>query len=152
MAFPRTDPVVIMLTIDLERDLCLLGRSPHFPEGMYSCLAGFLEPGETIENAVRRETQEESGIRIGRVRYHASQPWPMPHTLMIGCYAEAKSHDIHLDDKELEDCRWFTREETAAMLARNTGVSQGPGEQVPPPKGAIAHQLMRDWLDWNVPS
>jgi NAD+ diphosphatase len=87
MVFPRTDPVVIMLTIDVERDLCLLGRSPHFPEGMYSCLAGFVEPGETIENAVRRETHEEAGIRVGRVRYHASQPWPMPHTLMIGCYA-----------------------------------------------------------------
>jgi NAD+ diphosphatase len=84
-----------MLTIDLERDLCLLGRSPHFREGMYSCLAGFVEPGETMENAVRRETLEESGIRVGRVRYHASQPWPMPHTLMIGCYAEAKSRDIH---------------------------------------------------------
>lgn len=148
LAFPRTDPVVIMLTIDIERDLCLLGRSPHFPEGMYSCLAGFLEPGETIENAVRRETKEESGIQIGRVRYHASQPWPMPHTLMIGCYAEAKSRDIHRDDQELEDCRWFTREETAAMLARNTGVANETGERGSPPKGAIAHQLMRDWLNW----
>lgn len=144
--FPRTDPVVIMLTIDLERDLCLLGRSPHFPEGMYSCLAGFVEPGETLENAVRRETHEESGIRIGRVRYHASQPWPMPHTLMIGCYAEAKNRDIHRDEQELEDCRWFTRAETAAMLERNTGIQSG--ERGSPPKGAIAHQLMRDWLDW----
>ncbi|MEK1926716.1 MAG: NAD(+) diphosphatase, partial [Rhizobium giardinii] len=148
MAFPRTDPVVIMLTIDVERDLCLLGRSPHFPEGMYSCLAGFVEPGETIENAVRRETHEESGIRVGRVRYHASQPWPMPHTLMIGCYAEAQSRNIHRDEQELEDCRWFSREETAAMLARNTGVALADGELGPPPKGAIAHQLMRDWLDW----
>jgi NAD+ diphosphatase len=148
MVFPRTDPVVIMLTIDVERDLCLLGRSPHFPEGMYSCLAGFVEPGETIENAVRRETHEEAGIRVGRVRYHASQPWPMPHTLMIGCYAEAQSRIIHRDEQELEDCRWFTREETAAMLARNTGVTLAAGELGPPPKGAIAHQLMRDWLDW----
>ena len=148
MVFPRTDPVVIMLTIDVERDLCLLGRSPHFPEGMYSCLAGFVEPGETIENAVRRETHEESGIRVGRVRYHASQPWPMPHTLMIGCYAEAQSRHIHRDEQELEDCRWFSREETAAMLARNTGVALADGELGPPPKGAIAHQLMRDWLDW----
>ncbi|NHT74616.1 NAD(+) diphosphatase [Rhizobiaceae bacterium CRRU44] len=146
LAFPRTDPVVIMLTIDVERDLCLLGRSPHFPEGMYSCLAGFLEPGETIENAVRRETLEESGIRTGRVRYHASQPWPMPHSLMIGCYAEAQSIDIRMDDLELEDCRWFTREETRAMLARNTG--QDASHHSIPPKGAIAHQLMRDWLDW----
>ena len=148
MVFPRTDPVVIMLTIDVERDLCLLGRSPHFPEGMYSCLAGFVEPGETIENAVRRETHEESGIRVGRVRYHASQPWPMPHTLMIGCYAEAQSRNIHRDEQELEDCRWFSREETAAMLARNTGVALADGELGPPPKGAIAHQLMRDGLDW----
>ncbi|MDO9417647.1 NAD(+) diphosphatase [Pararhizobium sp.] len=150
LAFPRTDPVVIMLTIDIERDLCLLGRSPHFPEGMYSCLAGFLEPGETIEGAVRRETLEESGIKIGRVRYHASQPWPMPHTLMIGCYAEAKSRDIHRDDQELEDCRWFTRDEARAMLERKTGVSHTEGQQISPPKGAIAHQLMRDWLDWAV--
>lgn len=149
LAFPRTDPVVIMLAIDVERDLCLLGRSPHFPEGMYSCLAGFLEPGETIESAVRRETLEESGIRIGRVRYHASQPWPMPHTLMIGCFAEAKSRDIHRDDQELEDCRWFTREETAAMLVRTTGSADPSTETVPPPKGAIAHRLMRDWLEWT---
>ncbi len=148
LIFPRTDPVVIMLMIDLERDLCLLGRSPHFPEGMYSCLAGFVEPGETIENAVRRETYEESGIRVGRVRYHASQPWPMPHTLMIGCYAEAKSRDIRRDEQELEDCRWFTRDETVEMLARNTGVTLANGEVGSPPKGAIAHRLMRDWLDW----
>ncbi|MFB2552671.1 NAD(+) diphosphatase [Ensifer soli] len=149
LAFPRTDPVVIMLAIDVERDLCLLGRSPHFPPGMYSCLAGFLEPGETIENAVRRETQEESGIAIGRVRYHASQPWPMPHSLMIGCYAEAKSREIRRDDQELEDCRWFTRAETAAMLARNTGVAETGEAHVSPPKGAIAHRLMRDWLEWD---
>lgn len=149
LAFPRTDPVVIMLTVDLERDLCLLGRGAHFPEGMYSCLAGFLEPGETIENAVRRETLEESGIHIGRVRYHASQPWPMPHSLMIGCFAEAKSFDIKRDEQELEDCRWFTRAETAAMLERVTGVAGTEGQTVSPPKGAIAHRLMRDWLDWG---
>ncbi|OOG74405.1 NADH pyrophosphatase [Sinorhizobium sp. A49] len=149
MVFPRTDPVVIMMTIDLERDLCLLGRSPHFTAGMYSCLAGFVEPGETIENAVRRETHEESGIHIGRVRYHASQPWPMPHTLMIGCYAEAKSTVIKRDEQELEDVRWFTREETAAMLERTTGVADTGNEHIPPPKGAIAHRLMRDWLAWG---
>ncbi len=146
--FPRTDPVVIMLAIDAERDRCLLGRSPHFPEGMYSCLAGFVEPGETIEHAVRRETLEESGIRLGRVRYHASQPWPMPHSLMIGCYGEAKSFDIHRDEQELEDCRWFTREETAAMLARTASTDPVTGATTSPPKGAIAHLLMRDWLDW----
>lgn len=148
--FPRTDPVAIMLVIDVERDVCLLGRSPHFPEGMYSCLAGFVEPGETIEHAVRRETLEESGIRVGRVRYHASQPWPMPHSLMIGCYGEAISFDIQRDEQELEDCRWFTRAETAAMLERNALTGTAPGTTAPPPKGAIAHRLMRDWLDWNL--
>lgn len=142
--FPRTDPVVIMLVVDEERQVCLMGRSPHFPEGMYSCLAGFVEPGETIEDAVRRETLEESGIRVGRVRYHASQPWPMPHTLMIGMIAEAASTEIGYDSRELEDCRWFTMAETEAMLAS----SLGEAGKAPPP-GAIAHRLMRDWLDWR---
>src|SRR5581483_10160740 len=105
--FPRTDPVVIMLAIDGER--CLLGRQARFAPGMYSCLAGFVEPGETIENAVRRETFEESGIRIGRVRYHASQPWPFPSSLMIGCHAEALSSEVTRDEAELEACRWFPR-------------------------------------------
>jgi NAD+ diphosphatase len=133
-----------MMTIDIERDLCLLGRGAHFAPGMYSCLAGFVEPGETIEQAVRRETHEESGVEIGRVRYHASQPWPMPHTLMIGCYAEALSFDISRDEIELEDCRWFTRAEVATMLeaAAGEGFSAPPG-------GAIAHRLMRDWVEWT---
>ncbi|UXS02771.1 NAD(+) diphosphatase [Agrobacterium tumefaciens] len=144
MIFPRTDPVVIMLTIDVERDLCLLGRGAHFSPGMYSCLAGFVEPGETIESAVRRETHEESGVAIGRVRYHASQPWPMPHSLMIGCYAEALSFEISRDEIELEDCRWFTRQEVAAMLEAT------PGEGISGPHGgAIAHRLMRDWVEWS---
>ncbi|UHS57969.1 NAD(+) diphosphatase [Agrobacterium vaccinii] len=142
--FPRTDPVVIMLTIDLERELCLLGRGPHFAPGMYSCLAGFVEPGETIENAVRRETHEEANIDVGRVRYHASQPWPMPHTLMIGCYAEALTRDITRDEAELEDCRWFTRDEVATLL----DMTSADGRQ-PPPRGAIAHRLMRDWIEWG---
>jgi len=142
LLFPRTDPVVIMLAIDTESDRCLLGRSPHFPPGMYSCLAGFLEPGETIEDAVRRETHEESGIRIGRVRYHASQPWPMPHTLMIGCYGEATSTRIMIDEREIEDCRWFSRPEAAKLVGRQSGSSD---LQSPPP-GAIAHHLIRDWL------
>jgi NAD+ diphosphatase len=143
--FPRTDPVAIMLTIDEARDRCLLGRSPHFPPGMYSCLAGFIEPGETMEDAVRRETMEESGIKVGRVRYHASQPWPMPHSLMIGVYAEAQSLDITRDTAELEDCRWFDRSETEAMLASSLGEADASA----PPPGAIAHRLMRDWLDWG---
>jgi NAD+ diphosphatase len=142
--FPRTDPVVIMFTIDIERDLCLLGRGAHFTPGMYSCLAGFVEPGETIENAVRRETREESGIQIGRVRYHASQPWPMPHSLMIGCYAEALSFDIARDELELEDCRWFSRDEVKRML--DAAVEGG---LTAPTQGAIAHQLLRDWVEWE---
>lgn len=143
LVFPRTDPVVIMLTVDLTRDLCLLGRGPHFPPGMYSCLAGFVEPGETIEDSVRRETFEESGIHIGQVRYHASQPWPMPHSLMIGCFAEARSHEIKRDESELEDCRWFTREEARAILSAEEGQAL-----TSPPEGAIAHRLLRDWVDW----
>ncbi len=141
--FPRTDPVVIMLSVDEAADRCLLGRSPHFPPGMYSCLAGFLEPGETIENAVRRETHEESGIRVGRVRYHASQPWPMPHSLMIGCYGEATSFAIVRDEAELEDCAWFTRAEVLAMLE-----GEAPDEKTIPVGGAVAYRLIRDWLDW----
>ncbi|WP_309082779.1 NAD(+) diphosphatase [Chelativorans sp.] len=138
--FPRTDPVVIMLAVDEEADCCLLGRSPHFRPGMFSCLAGFLEPGETIEGAVRRETLEESGIRLGRVRYHASQPWPFPHSLMIGCYGEALSREISFDGTELEDCRWFSRAEVRALLS-------SPGGQAPsvPPEGSIAHRLITDW-------
>jgi NAD+ diphosphatase len=143
LMFPRTDPVVIMLTVDVETDRCLLGRSHHFQEGMYSCLAGFVEPGETIENAVRRETVEESGIRIGRVRYHASQPWPMPHSLMIGCYSEATSTDITIDPQEMSDVRWFSRDEVRAMLDAGPEV-----KPFGPAAGAIAYRLMRDWLDW----
>lgn len=144
LMFPRTDPVVIMLVIDSERDRCLLGRSHHFQEGMYSCLAGFVEPGETIEHAVRRETLEEAGITVGRVRYHASQPWPMPHSLMIGCYGEAKSTDITIDPQEMQDVRWFERAEAAAML------DAGPDSAVfAPVKGAIAYRLLRDWVEWK---
>ena len=135
--FPRTDPVAIMLTV--ARDKCILGRSKHFAPGMYSALAGFIEPGETIENAVRRETLEEAGIRLGRVVYHASQPWPFPYSLMIGCYGEALSEEIDADLEELEDCRWFSREEVLTMLDRTH-----PTRFVPP-KGAIAYHLIRDW-------
>ncbi|MBR0557538.1 NAD(+) diphosphatase [Ciceribacter sp. L1K23] len=141
--FPRTDPVVIMLAVSEKQDRCLLGRNHRFPEGMYSCLAGFMEPGETIENAVRRETLEESGIEIGRVRYHASQPWPMPHQLMIGCFAEALTESVVLDPAELADCRWFDRDEVAAMLSARSETRTAPL------KGAIANRLMADWLDWQ---
>ena len=138
--FPRTDPVAIMLAV--REDFCLLGRSPHFAPGMYSALAGFIEPGETIENAVRRETFEEAAIRLGRVAYHASQPWPFPYSLMIGCFGEALNEDIAFDGKELEDCRWFSRSEVRDMIA---GVHSG-GIVVPPP-GAIASHLIRGWAE-----
>jgi NAD+ diphosphatase len=134
--FPRVDPVVIMLAIDGER--CLLGRQARFAPGMYSALAGFLEPGETIEEAVRRETREEAGIEIGRVAYHSSQAWPFPSSLMIGCHAEALSTKVERDAAELEDCRWFEREEVRLMLS-----STHPQDLKTPPKMAIAHQLIK---------
>jgi NAD+ diphosphatase len=140
--FPRTDPVVIMFVVDEASDKCLMGRSPHFLPNMYSTLAGFIEQAETIEDAVRRETLEESNIKIGRVKYHASQPWPAPHSLMIGCYAEALTTEIMFDKNELEDCRWFTRDEIAERLKSSEGE-----DRLSPPEGAIAHRLMRDWLD-----
>ena len=136
--FPRTDPVAIMLAVRSDR--CLLGRGPHFVPGTYSCLAGFIEPGETIEAAVRRETLEESGIRLGRVVYHASQPWPFPYSLMIGCFGEALNEDITFDGRELEDCRWFAREEVQAMIA-----GEHPGGLKVPPQGAIASHLILAW-------
>lgn len=135
--FPRTDPVVIMLAY--QNDLCLMGRQPRFPVGMYSALAGFLEPGETIEEAVRREIMEEAGVRIGRVDYIASQPWPFPSSLMIGCFAHALSMDIHIDKTELEDARWFSRDEVKRILA---GEHQ---ELISPRPTAIAHSLMQQW-------
>ncbi len=138
--FPRTDPVAIMLAVTPER--CILGRSRHFAPGMYSALAGFIEPGETIENAVRRETFEEAGIRIGRVAYHASQPWPFPHSLMIGCFGEALTDEIDPDLTELEHCRWFGRDEVRRMIAGD----HPDGLGVPPP-GAIAAHLIRGWAE-----
>lgn len=138
--FPRTDPVVIMLAV--SRDRCLLGRQSRFVQGMWSCLAGFVEPGESIEEAARRETLEEAGIRCGRVRYFASQPWPFPSSLMIGCHAEAISHDITVDREELEDARWFSRDEAAAMLMRRHPEGLGT-----PPPVAIAHHIIRAWVE-----
>jgi NAD+ diphosphatase len=138
--FPRTDPVVIMLAIDGER--CLLGRQTRFVKGMWSCLAGFVEPGETIEEAVRRETREEAGITCGKVRYFATQPWPFPMSLMIGCHAEALTSDIAVDRSELEDARWFDREEAAQMLLRRHPVKLGT-----PPPVAIAYHIIRAFVE-----
>lgn len=136
--FPRTDPVVIMLPIQVER--CVMGRSPHFPANWFSTLAGFVEPGETIEDAVRRETLEEAGVSVGRVKYHASQPWPFPQSLMIGLYGEVTSNEISFDGNELEDCRWFTRDEVRLMIRE-----EHPEGFVCPPNRAISSALIRFW-------
>jgi NAD+ diphosphatase len=141
--FPRTDPVVIMLAVDDGH--CLLGRSPRFAPTMWSALAGFVEPGESIEDAVRRETLEEAGITCGAVAYFRSQPWPFPTTLMIGCHAKALSREIIVDRTELEDARWFSRDEAASMLMR----SHPQGLTVPPPI-AIAHHIIRAWVEGGI--
>lgn len=136
--FPRVDPVVIMLA---EHDgRALIGRQPSWPAGRYSALAGFLEPGESIEEAVAREIAEEAGVRVGDVRYVASQPWPFPSQLMIACVAQATDGTITLDTNELEDAMWVTREEVRTALA-----GEG-GRFVAPPPYAIAHTLLRAWV------
>jgi len=141
--FPRTDPVVIMLAVDGDR--CLLGRSPRFMPTMWSCLAGFVEPGESIEEAVRRETWEEAGVATGRVSYYRSQPWPFPMSLMFGCFAEAITDDIVVDRTELEDARWFSRDEVIAMLQR-----RHPQGLTAPPPVAIAYHIIRAWLEDEI--
>jgi NAD+ diphosphatase len=141
--FPRTDPVVIMLAVAGER--CVLGRSHRFQPGMWSCLAGFVEPGETIEDAVRRETREEAGIVCGRVTYFASQPWPFPTSLMIGCCAQTASRELAIDRTELADARWFERGEVALML-----VGQHPQGFTAPTPMAIAHHILRAWVDQKI--
>ncbi len=138
--FPRTDPAVIMLTV--RGDKCLLGRSSHFPPNWYSCLAGFVEPGESIEQAIRRETMEESGVCVGRVKYFASQPWPFPHSLMIGAYCEALDDEINFASDELEDCRWFSYGEVLAMIEK-----RHERELRAPPSKSIASALLRNWLE-----
>jgi NAD+ diphosphatase len=145
--FPRTDPVVIMLAVRRDartgQDMVLLGRQPHFPPGMYSALAGFMEPGETMEEAVRREILEESGITCGAVRYIASQPWPFPSSLMLGCVAEATSATIAVDPHELEEARWFSRDEIAVMMANATNMEANPRLSAPI---SLAHQITRRWF------
>jgi NAD+ diphosphatase len=138
--FPRTDPVTIMLV--LRGDKLLLGRQPRFAPMTFSALAGFVEQGENIEEAVRREVREEVGIRVGEVRYHSSQPWPFPSSLMIGCMAEAEEETIRLDPDELEDARWFSRAEIAEMVENH----KAEGKLRMPPPISIAHQLAKAWL------
>ena len=137
--FPRTDPVVIMLAA--RGDSCLLGRQAIWPKGMWSALAGFLEPGETVEEACARELKEEAGVEALSVRYHSTQPWPYPSSLMIGLIAEVDEGEAAPNDAELEAVRWFTREEAALLLA---GKLDGA---FAPPKLAIAHHLIKAWVE-----
>ena len=132
--FPRTDPVVIMLAT--YGDQCLLGRQRGWPEGMLSALAGFMEPGETMEEAVARELQEEAGLQINNVTYLGTQPWPFPASLMIGCLAEASSMEVTVDEVELEEARWVSRDDVISSM-------QGNGPLGVPPEMAIAFQLMQ---------
>lgn len=140
--FPRTDPVTIMLVE--HEDRLLLGRQPRFPPRMYSALAGFVEPGETIEEAVAREIWEEAGLRVRDVEYLSSQPWPFPSQLMIGCTSVTDDPELTIDTTELDDARWFSRAELEAARAAGT---EGTEDLIFPQKFAIAHQLMAWWLD-----
>lgn len=137
---PRTDPAVIMLVTDGDR--CLLGRQASWPEGRYSTLAGFVEPGETLEKAVAREVLEESGIHVGAVRYHGSQPWPFPSSIMLGFYAEATSNEITIGDDELEDAQWFSR----ATVAHSYESGSNENGLLMPRGDSIAARLIEDWV------
>lgn len=137
--FPRVDPVTIMLVV--YGDEVLLGRQPRFPPRRFSALAGFVEPGESLEEAVRREVMEEAGVPVAAVRYLASQPWPFPSSLMIACMAEATATAITLDERELDDARWFTRGEVTAAMA-----GEPDAAFIAPPPFAIAHTLLAEWL------
>ncbi|WP_286929878.1 MULTISPECIES: NAD(+) diphosphatase [Aeromicrobium] len=141
--YPRTDPAVIMLVTD-EDDRCLLARNPNWPEGRFSTLAGFVEPGETLEDAVRREVAEEVGITVGGATYLGSQPWPFPQSLMLGFRAVAESTDFTLDDKEIAEARWFTREELVQAIEDETVA-------LPPPKVSISRWLVEQWYGGDLP-
>ena len=131
--FPRVDPAIIVLVSHGDR--CLLGRQQGWPEGRYSTIAGFVEPGESVEDAVRREVYEETNIKVGKVRYHSSQPWPFPSSLMLGFLAEDTTSDIGLNDGELEDARWFTRDELQS------------GSRKLPFHISIARRLVDHWIN-----
>ena len=131
--FPRLDPAIIVLVSDGER--ALLGRQATWPQGRYSTIAGFVEPGESLEDTVAREVFEETGIGVDAIEYHSSQPWPFPSSLMLGFTAHAVTSQVHLRDHELEDARWFTREEIAA------------GGALLPPRTSISYRLIEHWFD-----
>ena len=137
--FPRVDPVCIMLPTFGDR--CLLGRQRAWPRGMHSALAGFIEPGESIEEAVARETLEEAGLRVREVRLHSTQPWPFPHSLMIGALAEVEADRETIDAHELESARWFSREEARQLIAGKHA------DAFCPPPFAIAHQILKSWTE-----
>jgi NAD+ diphosphatase len=145
--FPRSDPAVIMLVADGEpgsdEERCLLGRSPQWPAGRYSTLAGFVEPGETMEDAVRREVQEETGVLVGEVAYFGSQPWPLPASLMIGFTARATATEIDVDGSEIEDAQWFTRAEMRAAAE--------DGSLVLPGGVSISRSLIESWYGGALP-
>jgi NAD+ diphosphatase len=141
MHFPRTDPAVIMLVTDGER--ALLGRNKNFVPGMYSTLAGFVEPGESLEDAVAREVREETAIEVGAVHYHSSQPWPFPANIMLGFHAEATSTEITVDYGELEDARWFERDWLRRHADDDTFRL--------PRRDSIARRLIGDWLTGHAP-
>ncbi len=143
--FPRTDPVVIMLIVDPPNDRCLLGHESRFVENMWSTLAGFLEPGEDVRHAVRRETLEEAGIVVGDVRFHLTQPWPFPHSLMIGCHGIAETTEIKIDPNEIQEARWFSRDEVAMMMQ-----GRHPENLWVPGKQAIARSLIEAFVDGMV--
>ncbi|WP_243040440.1 NAD(+) diphosphatase [Dyella sedimenti] len=136
MHFPRTDAAVIVI-VEYE-GRCLLGRQAGWPKGRYSTLAGFVEPGEALEDAVRREVAEESGVLVGEVRYHSSQPWPLPQSLMVGFTAKAVSPEIRLRDRELEEARWFTPQDIVDGLAN--------GSFLPSPPLSVSYHLLSHWL------
>ena len=141
--FPRTDPAVIMLVESRDKGgapICLLAHHGRIPNKMYSTLAGFVEPGETLEEAVAREVFEEVGIRVEEITYQSSQPWPFPASIMLGFRARAMSEEITIDPEELIDARWFSAEEVKKA-------DQGTGNLVLSPRDSIARKLIRDWLD-----
>lgn len=159
VAFSRVDPCVIMVVHDKANKRVLLNRQPHFAKHVYSNNAGFLESGESIEDAVRREVFEEVGVRVGRVRYHSSQAWPFPHALMIGCFAEAETDTINIDRHELEDAKWVSRQDLSRAIHRwydDNNEIQDSSSAVPaasssdlcvPPPISISHHLLRAWLE-----
>ena len=138
--FPRCDPAVIMLVYDAER--CLLGRQKSWPPGRYSTLAGFVEPGESLEEAVAREVQEEAGILVDEVAYHSSQPWPFPSSIMLGFYARARTRDLRINPAEIEDARWFSRDE----------IVNCPNDHrfALPSADSIARRLITDWVEGSA--